>query len=103
MAWLSISGTAVDSDCDVVVRAMQTLGIHGDVTRNTTVSYGGRTEQGCRVLVLGSDARGNARRLWTLISEELPSLGCAHLNVEHRESGCVFDVFAPSKCPTSFP
>ena len=103
VVWLSVSGKAVDPNCDVVVTAMQELGILGDITRNTTVSYEGQTENGCRVLILGGDARSNAHSLWKKLHDKVPSLCCAHLNVEHRESGCVFDVFAPSRCPTAVP
>lgn len=97
-AVLSISGARVSHDCAEVVAAMLKSGIHGDVTPNTTV-LDGDLERGCRVLVVGADARRSCQRLWTTLKSNLV-LECAHVHVAaHSEDGCVYDVFRPSQCP----
>lgn len=98
VAWLSISGPGVRQDCSNVVSAMQVLGLVGDVTRNQSVDEHGVLEPGCRVLV--ASGKSDARRLWGYLRSTIDGLQCAHVAIEHREAGCVFDVFADSRCPS---
>ena len=97
MAWLSISGDLLGPECDEVVDVMRRLGIVGDVTHNRSLGLNGRVEVGCRVLVLGGEDK--VRALWETMREQA-QLGCAHVSIAGGRSGCVFDVFSESRCPS---
>ena len=99
VATLSLSGRSL-GNCDTVIRAMQSLGIYGDVTRNTTVEPDGSTEQGCRILIANKNATESVHSLWTKL-KDLHAVQCAHVRICTEKDGCVYDVLAPSKCPSS--
>lgn len=97
VAQLSISGANLSANCGEVLRVMRKLNIVGDVTPN--MSVGNSTiEPGCRILVCSNPAKENAVRLWEAL-RATSRLTCAHLYVNHSESGCVFDMTRPSLCP----
>lgn len=99
VAIVSVSSVNLDPECHSVIRVMQKLNLVGDVTPNVTVA-GGDIEHGCRILIAGGDARGKTKRLWKALKAEVPSLQCAHITIQENLSGCVFDVFGTSQCPT---
>ena len=96
VAWLSVSSDALSENCSEVISAMRTLKLVGDVTPNKTLNPDGSVEAGCRVLIAGRDGSKGAQALWGLLRAHVSGLQCAHVLVEHREAGCVFDVFATS-------
>lgn len=98
VAILSVSGGMLDSQCQNVVMAMKVLNIVGDVTPNVSV-YNQFIENGCRILIAGKTAEEDTKKLWYHI-RDVQQLSCAHAEFSKYESGCVFDVFAPSKCPS---
>ena len=98
VATLSVSGPQLHVDCSNVVRAMQSLGIAGDVTPNLTL-VDGRQEPGCRVVIASRPSKEHADRLWERLRPEC-DLTCAHLSVrDDVMEGCVLDVLRPSRCP----
>ena len=97
MTTLSLSGRDL-GDCGVVVRAMQELGLSGDVTRNVSL-VDGMLEPGCRALVTGH--LENTKSLWEDLRTKGLNLQCAHVVRHDLKSGCVYDVFAESRCPGS--
>ncbi len=76
---------------------MRSLGISGDIVANTTV-IDGQFENGCRALIVGPNAKRDARKLWERARDAF-ELTCAHIKIEQHESGCVFDVFRETACP----
>lgn len=97
VAWLSVSGDLLGTECEEVVRVMQQLNIVGDVTPNRSIGPDGSVEVGCRVLVLGGEDK--LRMLWEVMRVKA-RLGCAHVSIGENRSGCVFDVFAETRCPS---
>lgn len=91
-AVLSLSSPTLS--CSDVVALLRQLGLSGDVTPNRTV-VAGREEQGCRTVL---SSKQDAHTLWTA-ARDLPGITCGHLAVQQSESGCVFDMFGPSRCP----
>lgn len=98
VAVLSISGGSLDPQCKAVVTAMKELNLCGDVTPNYSI-YSQMVEYGCRVLVVGKNEESDVKRLWYHL-RNVNSLSCAHVKIKTHTSGCVFDVFAPSNCPS---
>ena len=98
VAILSVSGGSIDPHCKVVVTAMKELNLCGDVTPNCSI-YRQLVEYGCRVMVVGKNEESDVKRLWNHLLHE-NSLSCAHVEIKSHTSGCIFDVFAPSKCPS---
>lgn len=98
VAILSVSGESLGR-CDTVVRAMRELGLTGDVTKNMSIGPTGEVERGCRVVV-ANDTRASAELLWNKLQRE-HGLTCAHVTGFDLVYGCVFDAFAPSRCPSS--
>ena len=96
VAVLSVSGDL--GNCESVIVAMRTVGIVGDVTRNTSVDSMGRIESGCRVLIANGDAKTKAQVLWENL-HKANNLVCAQMTHFDLSYGCVFDVFGPSRCP----
>ena len=95
-ATLSVSGKNLS--CAEVVEVMRVMGISGNVKTNTTVGAGG-IENGCDILVT-SDPAEHVKLLWWRLQKQF-DLGCAHVTLDRRENGCVFDVFGKSRCPCS--
>ena len=97
---LSVSSPSFDGDCSNVIGFMRTLGISGDATSNRTLRPSGIIENGCRIIVQedSKDAE-HSKALWKAMHQHF-KLTCAHLKLEHIQQGCVFDVFAPSRCPS---
>ena len=94
---LSVSGPTLK--CAAVARMMAQLGLTGDVTDNLTVMPGGDMEHGCRIqLTKGTTKREGAKRLWEELQKK-EGLTCAHVVIEEKTAGCVFDVWRPSACP----
>jgi hypothetical protein len=98
VAVLSLSGKNL-GECDTIISLMQKLKICGDVTRNISVDEEGTLETGCRVLL--TDA-SKAQTVWNIVREQ-NNLTCAHIMEYNIKYGCVLDVFATSKCPSSKP
>lgn len=98
VAVLSISGGSLDPHCKAVVNVMKELNVCGDVTPNHSI-YNQMAEYGCRVAVVGKNEETDVKRLWYHL-RNVHSLDCAHVEMKTHKSGCVFDVFAPSKCPS---
>lgn len=96
-ARLSISGGGLTSDCLEVVSLLRNLRINGHVTFNKTV-LDGRIENGCVALISSEPVSENALKVWRGAKATL-ALQCAHVEIEQRSSGCVFDVFRASLCP----
>ena len=96
---LSVSGAGVSRNCDELVGLLHSLCIGGDVTSNTTVLANGRIERGCRVRVVSEPIKENTRALWEAARAAPLGLTCAHVELETRETGCVFDVYRASACP----
>ena len=94
---LSVSGDRVTENCDEVIGIMYQLGINGDVTRNVTV-LDSKIEKGCRINVVSQPVKDNSRKLWENLQKRL-GLRCAHIEIEHQEAGCTYDVFRESLCP----
>lgn len=93
---LSVSSTSLTS-CNDIVEIMQKLGMNGNVTDNITI-IDGKIEKGCQILIASEPTRENVQKVWKRLQDQL-SFTCAHAEIKHRESGCVFDVFRESSCP----
>ena len=98
VAILSISGGSLDSKCKVVVDAMKELNLCGDVTSNYSI-YNQIVEHGCRVMVIGKCEESDIKKLWYRL-RTVNHLSCGHVEMRTHSSGCVYDVFSPSKCPS---
>ena len=98
VAILSISGESLDPRCESVVSAMKELNLCGDVTPNYSI-YNQIVEYGCRVMVVGKTEESDVKRLWHHL-RNVNDLSCAHVEIKTHKSGCVFDVFSASKCPS---
>ena len=96
-AILSVSSPKFHVNCEEVVRIMKKLGINGYVTNNRTV-LDNHEEVGCNAIIVSKPVKENAQLVWEQI-KKFPDITCAHVNIIHSENGCVFDVFAESKCP----
>lgn len=101
VAVLSVSGQTLEK-CESVLYAMRKLGIYGDITHNKSVDPEGNIENGCRILIANKDSDASVQTLWREL-KELHTLQCAHVSIERHMQGCIFDVFAPSKCPSAPP
>ena len=100
VATVSLSGATLGDKCEAVITAMRTLGICGDVTANVSVDPGGNLEPGCRVLIASKPNDRHVRRLWEHLRERT-LLNCAHVRVEECKSGCYYDVYGASRCPSA--
>ena len=97
-AVLSVSGPSL-KNCETVVSALRDVGVVGDVTHNKSVDALGRIEDGCRILIANDTVKmEKTRALWSMLQSK-HSLTCAHVSQSVASSGCVMDVFAPSRCP----
>ena len=98
VAILSVSGGLLDAKCKTVIDAMKQLNLCGDVTPNYSV-YDKMVEHGCRVVVVGRNEDSDVRRLWYHL-RNANKLSCAHVEIKTHTSGCVYDVFSHSRCPS---
>ncbi len=94
---LSVSGS-VDSECKSIINSIKKLNLCGDVTPNKSV-YNKIVENGCRIMVVGKNEENDVKRLWYDI-KETHNFTCAHVEFKKSVSGCVFDVFGSSRCPS---
>ena len=93
---LSVSGDRLR--CDEVAKLLQTMGICGDVSPNTTV-LDGHVEPGCRIRIVSAPVPENTRLVWDSLKTRF-GLQCAHVRLSAEDkSGCVYDVYRPSACP----
>ena len=99
VAILSVSGHGL-GNCNTVLSTMKKLGIFGDVTTNLSIDPDGNVEPGCRVLIANKNCEIVARRMWETLERDY-HLGCAHLKCYESKEGCIYDVFAPTKCPSA--
>lgn len=94
---LSVSGK-MDSECKNIIDSMVKLNLCGDVTPNKSI-YDGTVENGCRIMIVGKNEETDVTRLWYDI-RETHNFTCAHVEFKKSVSGCVFDVFGVSRCPS---
>ena len=97
VAILSVSGQ-IDSSCTNIIKSMTKLNLCGDVTPNKSI-YNQVVENGCRVILVSKTEKKDVEKLWNHI-KDTHNFTCAHVEFKNYTSGCVFDVFSPSKCPS---
>ena len=95
-AKLSVSATNI-KNCDEIAHIMKDMYMNGNVSNNTTV-IDGDIETGCTVLLCSRPVKENAHKLWKRLNV-VYNLTCAHVEIEHSERGCVYDVYRESNCP----
>ena len=87
--------------CVKLVAVMQKMGLVGDVTSNQTVTSKGKTEPGCRTLLLDCTI-SDVRAFFKTVQKAHPDIQCAHVrSFNNVVEGCILDVIdaAPSRCP----
>ena len=107
---ISISSPKLSSNCEEVVQTLKHLGIMSNITPNRTIftpnndiasTVRVRTEQGCRI-IFGVPPEKNihkeVEKVWKIVKKK-HNLTCAHVNVNHNWSGCIYDYLRPSSCP----
>ena len=99
---LSISSSGI-SDCRDVAEYMRMCRIPCHVTTNDTVlpSEGSGVydiERGCQIKFGSHAATLLTPTFWTSLKSRF-ALSCAHLEVEGKFKGCVYDFFRQSACP----
>ena len=97
---LSISSDTIKS-CDTVVDFFRKNKIMCSVSENTSVvPYDGvyKVEKGCRVIFNSHKPKMIDNEFWDSIKNEF-NLTCAHLKVEGKFKGCIYDYLRKSACP----
>ena len=95
---LSISSPTLDADCANVIELMKKCGFTGRITPNKTILPNGFVENGCEI-ILAEKCEHAPKVLWKHAQDNF-GLTCAHVESRHYVSGCVFDVFRQSICPS---
>lgn len=96
---MSVSSDKI-SHCYMVVRLMQELKICGDVTENTSVAPNGALEVGCRIMIAGPNSFDESKTLWDKLKSS-NRFDCAFIETKDNRSGCVYDMYRESQCPSS--
>jgi len=97
---LSISSHGI-KDCNDVADYMMKCGIPCFVSSNTTViNKNGMfiKENGCQIKMGSHDPSLIDTNFWLKIKNTF-SLSCAHLEVEGKFKGCIYDYLRGSNCP----
>lgn len=97
---LSISSKNINS-CIDVAKFFAKMDIMCSVTENTTViNENGKMilEKGCRIKMGSHKPEKINRNFWNKIKNEY-DLDCAHLHVEGKFKGCIYDYLRESNCP----
>ena len=97
---LSISSDKI-KNCNEVAEFLKKNKIMCSVTENTSVvSYNGQyqIEKGCRILFNSHKPKMINNNFWDSLKNEF-DLTCAHLKVEGKFKGCIYDYLKDSACP----
>ena len=97
---LSISSKKI-TNCDIVAAFLQKNKIMCSVSENTSVvPYNGvyEIEKGCRISLNSHKPKLIDLKFWNSLKDEF-GLTCAHLNVEGKFKGCIYDYLGDSACP----
>ena len=100
---LSISSKSI-KDCKDVALFFAEMGIMCSVTENTTVISDNNkflVENGCRIKIGSHKPDLINREFWKKIKKKF-NLDCAHLHVEGKFKGCIYDYIRNSYCPRLF-
>ena len=97
---LSISSKKIKS-CHDVTEKLKQLGILSQVKTNETVMYEKGEyyiEKGCNILLPGLNKKLIGEKVWEPLKKEF-KLNCAHLKVNDKFDGCIYDYLRKSNCP----
>lgn len=97
---LSISSKKINS-CHDVAEKLKEFGILSQVKSNETIMVeNGKyyIEKGCNILLPGLNRKFIGEKVWEPLKEEF-ELDCAHLKVNDKFNGCIYDFLRPSNCP----
>jgi hypothetical protein len=97
---LSISSHSI-KDCNDVVKYMRELKIPCLVSSNKSIirSNGKHIiENGCQIKMVSHDSEVIDTNFWIKTKNKF-GLSCAHLEVEGKFKGCIYDYLRSSNCP----
>ena len=101
---LSISSQSI-RNCKDVAEYMKKSGIPCHVTENHTVinNLGKYSiENGCQIKIGSHNSKLIDTNFWIQLKNKF-SLKCAHLEVEGKFKGCIYDYLRSSNCPGNCP
>ena len=96
---LNISSNSINN-CKKVAILLQQNGILSNITPNFSIVDKNNQkiiENGCNI-VLTNTSLHQIDHIWKKIKKEY-SLNCAHLEIENKYKGCIYNFFSENNCP----
>lgn len=88
--------------CREIALLLKKQGIISNVTQNDTIIQNGNKfnlEIGCKITGSVKDPRSIYTKIWPPLQHTF-KLKCAYLHLYQSTSGCIFDIFRESSCPS---